>query len=96
MPLPAGFKVNGVKSGTVLIPPRVKKIIAVLDKQSFGELMTSMELMTQAGLSVGSAACSHPALAEYREKIDNKYFWGSRKSIAQLRKQLAEDAHDEN
>jgi hypothetical protein len=96
MPLPAGFKVNGIKSGTALVPPRVKKIIVILDKQPFGELMTSMELMMQAELSAGSSVCAHPALSEYREKIDNKYFWGSKKSIAQLRKQLSEDAHDEN
>ena len=96
MPLPAGFKVSGVNSGTALVPPRVKKIIAILDKKPFGDLMTSMEVMQQAKLSVGSSCCSHPALAEYRERVDNKYFWGSRKSIAQLRKQMAEDAHDEN
>lgn len=96
MPLPAGFRVNGVGSGAALIPPRVKKIIAILDRQPFGELMTSMELMSRAGLSVGSSCCSHPGLADYRTKVDTKYFWGSRKSIAQLRKQLAapEETHE--
>jgi hypothetical protein len=89
MPLPAGFKVNGAKSGTSLVPPRVKKIAALLDKQPFGELMTSNEISYILSLSVGGAWSCHPALIEYREKVDNKYFWGSRKSIAQLRKQLA-------
>jgi hypothetical protein len=89
MPLPAGFKVNGTKSGNILVPPRVKKIIALLDKQSFGDLMTSNEVSQRLSLSVGGAWACHPALIDYREKVDNKYFWGSRKSIAQLRKQLA-------
>lgn len=89
MPLPAGFKVNGIKSGAVLIPPRVKKIIALLEKYPLGDLLTSMELMGMAELSVGSSCCSHPGLADYREKVDNKFFWGSRKSIVKLREQLA-------
>ena len=89
MPLPTGFKVNGTKSGVMLVPPRVLKIIALLEKQPFGELMTSIEVGQRTFLSVGGAWASHPALFSHREKVDNKYFWGSRKSIAQLRKQLA-------
>ena len=98
MPLPAGFKVNGTKSGTVLVPPRVKKVIALLEKQPFGELMTSNEVGQRASLSVGGAWSCHPALVDYREKVDNKFFWGSKKSIARLREQLAEseESNDQN
>jgi hypothetical protein len=91
MPLPAGFKVNGSKTSgkDVPVPPRVLKIIAVMEKLSFGELLTSIETMQRAKQSVGSACCSHPGLADYREKVDNRLFWGNRKSIARLREQLA-------
>jgi hypothetical protein len=90
MPLPAGFKVNGTKSGTGLVPPRVKKIAAILEKVPAGELLTSQELAIQSGLSVGGSWSCHPALIEYREKVDNKFFWGSIRTITQLRKQLSE------
>jgi hypothetical protein len=98
MPLPPGFKVNGTKSGASLVPPRVKKIIGILEKQPFGDLMGSADLIAQAELAFGSASVSHPALADYREKVDNKYFWGSKKSIARLREQLAEaeETHAKN
>ena len=97
MPLPVGFKVNGLKiTSHGLLPPRVKKIIALLDQQPFGELMTSMEVLQRTEQSVGASCVSHPALADYREKVDNKLFWGSKKSIAQLRKQLAEPEETQN
>lgn len=90
MPLPAGFKVNGAKTtGKELIPPRAIKIMTSLDGLPFGDLITSNELGMRVGLSVGGAWSSLSCVADYREKIDNKYFWGSRKSIAHLRKQLA-------
>ena len=100
MPLPAGFKVNGSKTDMtrVLVPPRVKKIMSLLDKLPSDELFTSNEVSARAGLSIGGAFVSHPGLTDYREKVDGRLFWGSRKSIAQLRKKLAEseESHDEN
>jgi len=91
MPLPAGFKVNGSKiSGKNLrVPPGAQKIITFLDKVPFSELLTTMNLALQLGLSVSGSSVSHPVLAPYHEKVDGKRFWGSRKSIAQLRKQLS-------
>jgi hypothetical protein len=91
MPLPAGFKVNGSKTDGkgVLVPPRVQKMMAFLSTLPANELMTSMEFASQAGYSTSGSFVTHPALKEYREKVDGKLFWGSRKSIAQLRKQLA-------
>lgn len=97
MPLPAGFKVNGTKvDSRGLVPPRAKKIMALLDKLPFGELLTSIELSQRTALSVGGAWVSIPALTSYRERVDNKFFWGNRKSIAQLRKQLAEPEETQN
>ena len=92
MPLPAGFKVNGFKAPAPGVPisPRVRKIIEILDALPFNELLTTMEVSTRLGLSLSGNYTNFPALADYREKVDNKLFWGNRKSIAELRKQLSE------
>ena len=101
MPLPTGFKVNGAKVkniGRIPIPPRVQKIMGLLDKLPSGELVTSLELTERLAISGGGAAFCASILLDYREKVDNKLFWGSRKSVAQLRKQLVtpEETHDES
>lgn len=98
MPLPVGFKVNGVSSkpGQQLIPPRVQKIIKMLEHLPPNELLLSIEISIRTGLSAGGAWVSHPVLADYREKLDGKLFWGSRKSIAKLRQQLAETEETPN
>ncbi len=96
MPLPAGFKVTGSHSSGGLLPPRVKKIIGLLDKQPLGELMTSVEVLQRTGQSHGASCVSHPALAAYREKVDGKFFWGSKKTIAKLRQQLTEGINDKD
>ena len=96
MPLPAGFKINGSKvSNThrIPVPPRVKKIMALLDKVPANELLTTGELSGRIGLILSGGAVQFPALSDYREKIDNKLFWGNRKSIAKLRKQLSSMRH---
>lgn len=92
MPLPAGFKLNGVKLDVtrIPVPPRVRKIIDILDALPANELLTTMEVSVRLGLSLAGNFTNQPVLVDYREKVDNKLFWGSRKSIAQLRKQLAE------
>jgi hypothetical protein len=91
MPLPAGFKVNGTKTRTenqVPVPPRVKKIIIMLNALPANELITTMELSGRLGLSLSGAFMNHPVLIPFREKVDNKLFWGNRKSITQLQAQL--------
>jgi hypothetical protein len=92
MPVPTGFKVNGSKLDANRIPisPRIRKIMDILNSLPANELLTTMELSARLGLSLSGNYTNHPVLVEYREKIDNKLFWGNRKSIAQLRKQLAE------
>lgn len=91
MPLPAGFKVNGsaTPADRIPVPPRVRAISGILDKLPRNEVLTTMEVSARLGLSMSGNFANHPALASYREKVDNKLFWGNRKSIAQLRKQLA-------
>lgn len=101
MPLPAGFKVNGSKIAThnrLPLPPRARKLISLLDKLPMGDVLTSIELRARAGVSLTGEVLQVLELTEYREKVDNKLFWGSRKSIAQLRKKLAEpeDTSDHN
>lgn len=100
MPLPVGFKVNGAKTDAsrIPVPPRVRKITALLNTLPSDELLTSAEISIRLALGISGSFVNHPALADYREKVDNKLFWGSRKSIVQLRKQLAEpeESQDEN
>jgi hypothetical protein len=95
MPLPAGFKVNGSKVNTSRVPPRATKIIALVEKLPFGELLTTRELTGRMDMS---DIDNHQSLQDYQELVDHRLFWGSRESIAQLRKQLAEpeESHDEN
>lgn len=98
MPLPEGFKVNGSKVVQRKLPPSVQKIIALLDKLPSGELLTTAELTGRLGLAASFPKGS-PVLAEnYYHVVDHKAFWGSCKSIAELRKQLAEieKPHDQN
>lgn len=91
MPLPAGFKVNGNTVSSVgLIPPLVKKVATKLDKIRFGELLTSQEVAARYRITSNGGWICHPALQNYREKVDNKVYWGSQKSIKQLRKKLNE------
>lgn len=93
MPIPAGFKINGAISANnpgPPMPPRVQKVIAVLAGLAKNELVTTIELAALAGVGEASGRWpQHPGLAPYREKVDNKLFWGSRVSIAHLREQLA-------
>ena len=57
MPLPAGFKMNGMpsKSAKLSVPPRVKKIIALLEAMPDNELLLSAEVGIKTGLSFGGA-----------------------------------------
>lgn len=100
MPLPAGFVVNGstVKSEAWSLPPRGKKMVEILEKLPLGEVLTSQEVSIRIGGALqGGSLNTHPGLHDYREKIDGRVFWGSKKSIAKLRKQLgiSEEFHDQ-
>lgn len=99
MPLPVGFKVNGSKVGSanrVLVTPRMKKIMTFLDRFPTTELITTEELAGRLGLSSSGSVTAGRGLVDYREKVDGKLFWGSQKSIAQLRKKLAEPEETQN
>lgn len=96
MRIPVGFKVNGLKVPKV--SPRVQKIINVLDALPSDELLTSVNLADLAAFPMSGGITQEFALRDYHEKVDSKIFWGSRKGIAQLRKQLdeSEETHAEN
>jgi hypothetical protein len=92
MPLPKGFKVNGVRTAGdgIPLPPMAQKIVAVLDKLPASELLTTAELAARVSSSLTGSTFTHPGLQDYRQQVDRNMFWGSRKSIAKLRKQLNE------
>jgi hypothetical protein len=92
--LPAGFKVNGQVAGG--IPPQVEKIVRLLGGFPSGELVTSTELSARLHIAKCGTTLGPPALTEYREKVDNKVYWGSQTTISDLRKQLAEDTNEES
>jgi hypothetical protein len=97
MALPAGITVNGVKSENssgVPVPPKTKKIIALLDKHPSGDVLTTMELASQLGLSMSGNGFHHPALADYKEKVDGKVYWGNPQTIAELRKPEPEETRE--
>ena len=91
MPLPAGFKVNGLKVSAegVPVPPLVKKVLVFLDSLPSDDLLTTGELATRVHTYRNNIQATHPALQDYREKVDGKLFWGNPKSIKKLRAQLA-------
>lgn len=91
MPLPAGFKVNGLSSfSSIPVPPQVHRIMAMLDKLPENEVLTTREMAQRVGTANSNASFQHPVLMDYKQRVDNKMFWGSRASIAQLRKSLSE------
>ena len=98
--LPSGFKVNGTnteKNRSIPVPPKVKKIIDFLESLPFSELLTSTELLADGLCPYGGGhATNHPALIGYKEKVDNKLYWGNKKTITDLRKKLAEESCDQN
>lgn len=100
MPLPAGFKVNGgnVTTKQAPLPPRVLKVIAMLEQLPASELLTTTEVAIRSGFSNSGSVVCHFGLRDYYELVDGKKFWGSRESIAQLRQQLAEpeESHDQD
>lgn len=101
MPLPVGFKVNGLKvtkKSRIPVSPQVQKMMSSLDALPLNELLTTLDFAERLGWDVGGRNTKHPALRLYCEKVDNRMFWGNRKSIASLRRQLdiSGEPHDKN
>ncbi len=93
MRIPVGFKVNGEK--VAKFSQRVQRVIRVLDKLPADELLTSVNLATLTSHPMNGGITQEFALRDYHEKVDSALLWGSRKSIALLRKQLAEAEENE-
>lgn len=85
---------NGVATQDSLpLPPRIKRVIEVLDKMPFKEVLPTRQLLPLAKTS-GNNFADYSALDSYRVKIDGRMFWGSTKTIAELKKQLGEPNED--
>lgn len=87
--IPAGFKVNGSVPRAVRIPPLVLKLIQILDALPPKELISTYNLAAFGKCSSGHWV-SDPTLSEYKAKVDGKLFWGNKKTIVELKKQLGE------
>lgn len=97
MALPAGITVNGVKSANssgMPVPPKVHRIIALLDRHPSGDVLTTLEMSNQLGMSASGNCFNHPALENYREKVDSKLYWGNPQTIAELRKPEPEETRE--
>lgn len=91
MALPAGFTVNGRAEKAVLrIPAQLQRLMTFLDSTPENDLFTTLEVAERLGISAGGNKWQSSAIADYREKVDGKIFWGSKASIAQLRRKLEE------
>ena len=94
MQLPKGFSFRGTAANLcdANIPRSVKRIAERLDKLKFKEVLSTFELSVGIGCSIVTirAVASHPALAEYRcnPTKEKTVVWGSRRTIAELKKQL--------
>lgn len=91
MRLPKGFTLREGASLGGPLPRRVVIIQEYLDKVKFQEVITTFQL--SQGVSCTQQYVqgigSHPALAEYRFKtIGQPILWGSKRTIAELKKQL--------
>lgn len=89
MAFPAKTKRAG--KDTHPLRPQVKRIMDFLDASEPLEVFSTQELVERMGISEGGCKWQDSYLADYREKVDGKMFWGSPSSIKQLREQL--EAH---
>ena len=90
MVFPSDFKIRGglVLSGS--ISPTVARCIKALDALPFKELITPRQLAALAKathytlMSLGA----DPALAPYKFQHQHKNYWGNKKTIAELKRQM--------
>lgn len=94
MPLPSGFVLNGISTeDSMPLPPRIKRVIAVLDELPFKEVLATRQLLPLARTS-GNNFSTYTVLDSYKVQIDGKMFWGNTKTITELKKQLGEPNED--
>jgi hypothetical protein len=90
MPVPT--KTSSKKTFTVNGKPLTlsnrQKAIQFLDKLPFKQMLTSKELAAKVSIHPGDWALTHPDLAGYSHIASNVKHWGSRETIAALKKHL--------
>lgn len=87
---PVCLKLNGKAFAIRPAPPRIERIMAELDALPPDELFTTPEILKRLRTNL-DALNSHAAqaLADYRQICHgHQRYWGSRKAIAELRRQL--------
>ena len=82
---------SAVPKSSIRIPPQIQRTMTILESLPNNHLITSGELAERLGVvGLTGAFSSVSVLLNYREKIGTKNFWGSPKTITNLRKQLLE------
>ena len=84
------LKVGGKALELNPAPPSVLRLARFLDGQPPDALFTSPELAVKAEWALNSIvkySNNQPELVDYRQTFRHKMYWGSRKAIAELRRQ---------
>lgn len=88
--IPKGFT---LRSGTMpsVIPAAVRRALDVLEKLPFKEIINTKELAARIGVVTDTLRGGHSAdeaLKENRFTYRGNVLWGSKKTIAELRRQM--------
>lgn len=80
------FKINGQP---VRLANR-QTLVRFLDSLPFGDLVTTGDMSRKTGVSHKDDSLRHPDLLVRSAKHNNLRVWGSRKTVQELNKQLAQ------
>jgi hypothetical protein len=90
MPKKVVFRMAGVPYRPSKLPPTILKVIKVLDKQKLGDLYTSREVATLAGMTYVAFKnhMADPALNNYKCMSEERFFlqWGSEETMTEFKK----------
>lgn len=86
------FRVNGI--APLRTKSNVQIILETLEELPFKELVTTPELAKKTGLSADCRcfrrSCTPFLLVDLRAEIEDTVYWGSTKTIKELKKQYAQ------
>lgn len=97
MSLPSGFTFRGGFAPTN-VPLLCRKIAAFLDKLPFKEIIDTRQLAAAMDVQLNGVqhVSAEPYLVEYRHALTgNRVAWGSKRTIKELKKQLARQNADQ-
>jgi len=90
--IPSDFKFSSSREVCIgSIPPRTKRIMEFLDALPYKELLTSRELVNRMGLPSYAISDSGILMQDYREKVGMFFVYGSKKTIAELRRRMSNE-----